>query len=283
MRDGADGPYRPKDERLLGKPELRIRVEDSDYAPFHVRNDAGELEGYSVGVMNELAFRLGRTPAYYPGPFPSAFQEVADGKYDVGSVDATYTLAREMRGLLFTGRPSTSEIDTLIVAKTAAATAIEDVLKDDQFKIAVQKGAATVALLANSHKVGRDRIVEVETSDDAVRLATERALKGEPYAVVTKMKVVEAVIGARAALNFKGLSGDIYDIIGGNRGPSLQVSQNNGALFAALQTALIEASDEGRFKPYGERYNVLTLSGAEAGKMPTTRQSDIDALLASKS
>ncbi|MEM6531045.1 MAG: transporter substrate-binding domain-containing protein [Myxococcota bacterium] len=275
--DVERGVYLPTDERLLGMPELRVRVEDGNYAPFQFTNEQGLREGFSVGVMNELARRLGRTPVYYPGDFSGAFADVASGEFDIASVDATYTLARELLGLLFTGRPYVTEQDTLIVAKTAAATSIEDVLRSSDYSIAVQEGAATVPLLTNSHQVPSERLVQTPTSDDAVRKMADAADAGQNWAVVTKLSVVEAVLGAERASGFKALSGDIYDVIGGNRGPSFQIASKDSELYSRLQLELIAAARDGAFASYGERYGVQTLSAGETARVPTTRQADLDA------
>jgi polar amino acid transport system substrate-binding protein len=92
----ACGPSEPTNELEAVQQAGKIVMGTSaDYPPFEYYDDAGEMAGFDVDLMNEIAKRMGLEAEIVDMPFDSLIASVQEGKIDISVAAFNYTEERD--------------------------------------------------------------------------------------------------------------------------------------------------------------------------------------------
>jgi polar amino acid transport system substrate-binding protein len=108
---------------------------DLPYPPFEYR-EGGELTGFDVEIMNEIASRIGLEAEYVDSPFDTIFTDLANGQFDVVISGATITPEREQQ--VNFSEPYFSSLQALVVSDDSGIASFEDLGDGDA--VSVQSG-----------------------------------------------------------------------------------------------------------------------------------------------
>jgi polar amino acid transport system substrate-binding protein len=108
---------------------------DLPYPPFEYR-EGGEMAGFDVDVMEEIASRLGLEPEWVDSPFDTIFSDLAAGQFDVVISGATITPEREEQ--VNFSDPYFRSLQALVVSEDSDIASFDDLGEGDT--VSVQTG-----------------------------------------------------------------------------------------------------------------------------------------------
>jgi polar amino acid transport system substrate-binding protein len=108
---------------------------DLPYPPFEYR-EGGELTGFDVEIMDEIASRIGLETQYVDSPFDTIFTDLANGQFDVVISGATITPEREQE--VNFSEPYFNSLQALVAADDSGIASFEDLGEGDA--VSVQTG-----------------------------------------------------------------------------------------------------------------------------------------------
>src|SRR5918996_306940 len=108
---------------------------DTPYSPFEYR-EGGELTGFDVEIMDEIASRLGLETEWVDSPFDTIFTDLASGQFDVVISGATITPEREEE--VDFSDPYFRSLQALVVLEDSGIGSFEDLGEGDS--VSVQSG-----------------------------------------------------------------------------------------------------------------------------------------------
>jgi polar amino acid transport system substrate-binding protein len=108
---------------------------DLPYPPFEYR-EGGELTGFDVDIMNEIASRLGLEAEFIDSPFDTIFTDLANGQFDVVISGATITPEREEQ--VNFSEPYFNSLQALVVSDDSGIGSFDDLGEGDA--VSVQSG-----------------------------------------------------------------------------------------------------------------------------------------------
>ncbi len=108
---------------------------DLPYPPFEYR-EGGELTGFDVEIMDEIASRIGLETSYVDSPFDTIFTDLANGQFDVVISGATITPEREEQ--VNFSEPYFNSLQALVVSDDSGIASFEDLGDGDA--VSVQSG-----------------------------------------------------------------------------------------------------------------------------------------------
>ena len=131
--DGGGGTGAPQ-VTTLEEGILTIGT-DLPYPPFEYR-EGGEMAGFDVEIMEEIANRLGLEPEWVDSPFDTIFTDLANGQFDVVISGATITPEREQE--VNFSDPYFRSLQALVVNEDSGIASFDDLGEGDS--ISVQSG-----------------------------------------------------------------------------------------------------------------------------------------------
>lgn len=108
---------------------------DLPYPPFEYR-EGGELTGFDVEIMDEIASRIGLETEYVDSPFDTIFTDLANGQFDVVISGATITPEREQQ--VNFSDPYFNSLQALVVSDDSDIASFDDLGEGDA--VSVQSG-----------------------------------------------------------------------------------------------------------------------------------------------
>jgi ABC-type amino acid transport substrate-binding protein len=108
---------------------------DLPYPPFEYR-EGGEMKGFDVEIMNEIASRIGLEAEYVDSPFDTIFTDLANGQFDVVISGATITPEREQQ--VNFSEPYFNSLQALVVSDDSDIASFDDLGDGDA--VSVQSG-----------------------------------------------------------------------------------------------------------------------------------------------
>jgi ABC-type amino acid transport substrate-binding protein len=109
---------------------------DLPYPPFEYRDEGGELTGFDVEIMDEIASRIGLETEYVDSPFDTIFTDLANGQFDVVISGATITPEREQE--VNFSEPYFNSLQALVAADDSGIASFDDLGEGDS--VSVQSG-----------------------------------------------------------------------------------------------------------------------------------------------
>jgi ABC-type amino acid transport substrate-binding protein len=109
---------------------------DLPYPPFEYRDEGGELTGFDVEIMDEIASRIGLETEYVDSPFDTIFTDLANGQFDVVISGATITPEREQE--VNFSEPYFNSLQALVAADDSGIASFDDLGEGDS--VSVQTG-----------------------------------------------------------------------------------------------------------------------------------------------
>jgi polar amino acid transport system substrate-binding protein len=131
--DGGGGTGAPQ-VTTLEEGILTIGT-DLPYPPFEYR-EGGEMAGFDVEIMEEIANRLGLEPEWVDSPFDTIFTDLANGQFDVVISGATITPEREQE--VNFSDPYFRSLQALVVNEDSGIASFDDLGEGDS--VSVQSG-----------------------------------------------------------------------------------------------------------------------------------------------
>src|SRR5918996_3289352 len=131
--DGGGGTGAPQ-VTTLEEGILTIGT-DLPYPPFEYR-EGGEMAGFDVEIMEEIANRLGLEPEWVDSPFDTIFTDLANGQFDVVISGATITPEREEE--VNFSDPYFNSLQALVVSGDSDIASFDDLGDGDA--VSVQAG-----------------------------------------------------------------------------------------------------------------------------------------------
>lgn len=131
--DGGDGTTAPQ-ITTIEEGILTVGT-DLPYPPFEYR-EGGELTGFDVEIMDEIASRIGLETEYVDSPFDTIFTDLANGQFDVVISGATITPEREQE--VNFSEPYFNSLQALVVSDDSGIASFEDLGEGDA--VSVQSG-----------------------------------------------------------------------------------------------------------------------------------------------
>jgi polar amino acid transport system substrate-binding protein len=108
---------------------------DLPYPPFEYE-EGGELAGFDVDIMEEIASQLGLEPEWVDSPFDTIFTDLANGQFDVVISGATITPEREKE--VNFSEPYFRSLQALVVLEDSGIQSFDDLGQGDS--VSVQSG-----------------------------------------------------------------------------------------------------------------------------------------------
>jgi polar amino acid transport system substrate-binding protein len=108
---------------------------DLPYPPFEYR-EGGELTGFDVEIMDEIASRIGLETEWVDSPFDTIFTDLANGQFDVVISGATITPEREEE--VNFSNPYFNSLQALVVSDDSDIASFDDLGDGDA--VSVQSG-----------------------------------------------------------------------------------------------------------------------------------------------
>jgi len=218
---------------------------DIPYPPFEYREN-GELVGFDIEVMNEIASRLGLTPEYIDTGFTGIFVQVATGSFDV--VIAASTITPEREETVNFSDPYYLSQQSLTVQAGSDIASTDDLGEGDV--VGVQSGTTGEAwaednLTAQGVEIrafpeGPDAYTALESGE------VDAAINDEPTAI--------AEVAAREGL-------EVVQAIDTGEAYGIAVDPNNEALLAAINEALAGMIEDGTYESIYANYPDLPPNG----------------------
>lgn len=132
---GGDGGTAAPEITTIEEGILTVGT-DLPYPPFEFRDEGGELTGFDVEIMDEIASRIGLETEYVDSPFDTIFTDLANGQFDVVISGATITPEREQE--VNFSEPYFNSLQALVAADDSGIASFDDLGEGDS--VSVQTG-----------------------------------------------------------------------------------------------------------------------------------------------
>jgi polar amino acid transport system substrate-binding protein len=215
---------------------------DLPYPPFEYR-EGGELTGFDVEIMDEIASRIGLETEYVDSPFDTIFTDLANGQFDVVISGATITPEREQE--VDFSDPYFRSLQALVVLEDSGIGSFEDLGQGDS--VSVQSGTTG----------------EIWAEDNLEANGVEiRAFPEYPpvYNALEAGQVDGVVYDESSAIpeTFNRPGTEVVDTVDTNEFYGIAVDPNNDELLDAVNQALQEMIEDGTYEEiYGNYPNCL--------------------------
>ncbi len=210
---------------------------DATFNPFEYTDESGNLIGFDIDLMNEIAKKAGITIEWANVPFDSVTAGLAECQYDAGIAAISITDERK-KDMLFTAPYLDAGLIVVVNKETTDITGLADL-----------KGKAVAAQLGTTGEIEAKKIEGVNYKPyDSYELAfLELANKGVD-AVIADNPVAMGYI----ASNPEKLMavGEVFN----NDQYGIAVCKKNADLLAKLDKALKELQDSGYVAQLAEKY-----------------------------
>lgn len=210
---------------------------DATFNPFEYTDESGNLIGFDIDLMNEVAKKAGITIEWANVPFDSVTAGLAECQYDAGIAAISITDERK-KDMLFTAPYLDAGLIVVVNKETTDITGLADL-----------KGKAVAAQLGTTGEIEAKKIEGVTYKPyDSYELAfLELANKG-----------VDAVIADNpVAMGYIASNPDKLMAVGevfNNDQYGIAVCKKNTDLLAKLDKALQELQDSGYVAQLAEKY-----------------------------
>jgi polar amino acid transport system substrate-binding protein len=211
---------------------------DLPYPPFEYR-EGGELTGFDVEIMDEIASRIGLETEYVDSPFDTIFTDLANGQFDVVISGATITPEREQE--VDFSDPYFRSLQALVVLEDSGIGSFEDLGQGDS--VSVQSGTTG----------------EIWAEDNLEANGVEiRAFPEYPpvYNALEAGQVDGVVYDESSAIpeTFNRPGTEVVDTVDTNEFYGIAVDPNNDELLDAVNQALQEMIEDGTYEEIYENY-----------------------------
>jgi ABC-type amino acid transport substrate-binding protein len=215
---------------------------DLPYPPFEFR-EGGELTGFDVEIMEEIANRLGLEPEWVDSPFDTIFTDLANGQFDVVISGATITPEREQE--VNFSEPYFRSLQALVVLEDSGIQSFDDLGEGDS--VSVQSGTTG------------ESWAEENLAPNGVEI---RAFPEYPpvYNALEAEQVDGVVYDESSAIpeTFARPGTAVVDTVDTNEFYGIAVDPNNADLLDAVNEALTEMVEDGTYEEiYGNYPNCL--------------------------
>jgi polar amino acid transport system substrate-binding protein len=211
---------------------------DLPYPPFEYR-EGGELTGFDVDIVNEIASRIGLEPEWVDSPFDTIFTDLANGQFDVVISGATITPEREQE--VDFSEPYFRSLQALVVLEDSGIQSFDDLGEGDS--VSVQSGT-TGELWAEENLAPQG--VEI------------RAFPEYPpvYNALEAEQVDGVVYDESSAIpeTFARPGTAVVDTVDTNEFYGIAVDPNNPDLLDAVNEALTEMVEDGTYEEIYSSY-----------------------------
>lgn len=232
-----------------GAPEVTTLEEgiltvgtDLPYPPFEYR-EGGELTGFDVEILDEIASRIGLETEYVDSPFDTIFTDLANGQFDVVISGATITPEREKE--VDFSDPYFRSLQALVVLEDSGIGSFEDLGQGDS--VSVQSGT-TGEIWAEEN---------LEPNGVEIRAFPEYP---PVYNALEAGQVDGVVYDESSAIpeTFNRPGTEVVDTVDTNEFYGIAVDPNNDDLLDAVNQALQEMIEDGTYEEiYGNYPNCL--------------------------
>ena len=215
---------------------------DLPYPPFEYR-EGGELTGFDVEIMEEIANRLGLEPEWVDSPFDTIFTDLANGQFDVVIAGSTITPEREQE--VDFSNPYFRSLQALVVMDDSGIGSFEDLGDGDS--VSVQSGT-TGEIWAEEN---------LEPNGVEIRAFPEYP---PVYNALEAGQVDGVVYDESSAIpeTFNRPGTEVVDTVDTNEFYGIAVDPNNDDLLDAVNQSLQEMIDDGTYDEiYGHYPNCL--------------------------
>lgn len=205
---------------------------DLPYPPFEYR-EGGEMAGFDVEIMEEIARRIGLQVEWVDTPFDTIFTDLANGQFDAVISGATITPEREQQ--VNFSEPYFNSLQALVVSGDSGISSFEDLGDGDA--VSVQSGTTGEAW------------AEENLAPNGVEI---RAFPEYPpvYNALEAGQVDGVVYDESSAIpetfNRPGL--EVVDTVDTGEAYGIAVDPNNEELLDAINGALQEMVEEGTYE-----------------------------------
>lgn len=220
---------------------------DIPFEPFEYRDDDGELTGFDVDLIEEIAERLGLETNWIETDFDTIFTQLAAGRFDVVASATTITEEREEMVNFTQSYYLAQQALVVNVEETPDLQSVEDLSSGDV--VAVQSGTTGEAWVRENAPDG----VDVRSFPDApdTYIALEA---GNVTAVI--FDEPSAVSEARQRERL-----EVATVIDTGERYGFAVDPENEALLEELNRVLAEIIDDGTYADIYGRYEDLPPGG----------------------
>ena len=211
---------------------------DLPYPPFEYR-EGGELTGFDIDLMNEIASRIGLEAEYVDSPFDTIFTDLANGQFDAVISGATITPEREEQ--VNFSDPYFRSLQALVVSRDSGIGSFDDLGEGDS--VSVQSGT-TGEIWA-----------EENLQPEGVEI---RAFPEYPpvYNALEAGQVDGVVYDESSAIpetfNRPGL--ELVDTVDTGESYGIAVDPNNEPLLDAINQALADMVEDGTYDEIYDKY-----------------------------
>jgi polar amino acid transport system substrate-binding protein len=229
---GGGGEESPAEPQVTTLEEGILTVgTDLPYPPFEYR-EGGEMAGFDVAIMDEIAGRLGLQTEWVDSPFDTIFTDLAAGQFDVVISGATITPEREEQ--VNFSEPYFRSLQALVVSGDSGIASFEDLGDGDS--VSVQSGTTGEAWAEENLQPNG---VEIRAFPEypPVYNALEA---GQVDAVVYDESSAIPETFARPGL-------EVADTVDTGENYGIAVDPNNPELLDAVNQALQEMMDDGTY------------------------------------
>lgn len=210
---------------------------DATFNPFEYTDESGNLIGFDIDLMNELAKKAGITIEWANVPFDSVTAGLAECQYDAGIAAISITDERK-KDMLFTAPYLDAGLIVVVNKETTDITGLADL-----------KGKAVAAQLGTTGEIEAKKIEGVTYKPyDSYELAfLELANKGVDAVIADNPVAMGYIAGNPDKLMAVGevFNNDQYGIA---------VCKKNADLLTKLDKALKELQDSGYVAELAEKY-----------------------------
>lgn len=217
---------------------------DIPYPPFEFRK-GGELVGFDIDLMNEIASRLGLETKVIDTSFDTIFSQLAGGRFDVVIAASTITPEREEE--VNFSDPYYLSQQSLTVRSDSGIQSIEDL--EPGMVVAVQNGTTGKKYAEENLPEGVEIRAFPEGPDGYTALEA-----GDVDAVINDEPTAIAEIAERAGL-------EIVQTIDTGEAYGIAVDPANEALLEAINLVLAEIIADGTYEDIYSRYPDLPPGG----------------------
>jgi ABC-type amino acid transport substrate-binding protein len=224
----GDGAPETEDLGLMTEGQLRVGS-DIDFPPFEMIED-GEVVGFDVDLMEEIADRLGLEVEWVDTPFDTIFTQLASGDFD--AIISGITITDERRQTIEFSEAYFEAIQSLVVTTDSDITSVDDLAGAD---VGVQAGTT-----------GEEYATETFTESNVPSFPTYPAAfaaleTGGVDAVLADLPAAEAQVERSDAIQ-------IVEEVDTGENYGIGVQQDNEALRAAINEQLEAIISDGTYE-----------------------------------
>lgn len=202
---------------------------DLDFAPFEFVED-GEVKGFDIDLVNEIASRLGLEVEYLNASFDTIFTQLAAGEFD--AIVSAITITEDRRQMIEFSDPYFAANQALVVRADSDISGVADLADMD-----VGAQAGTTGLDYARENFTDARVVEFPSYPAAFT-----ALEGE------QLDAVIADLPVAAEQDERSDTIQIVEEIDTNELYGIGVPQESENLRAAINAALAEIIEDGTYE-----------------------------------